>query len=194
MGTLSSKYEARGGAGTVSSGKGDIGGISYGTYQMSTGSGTAQKFANEYGGALKGLKAGTAAFAKAWKAEASGKNAAKFAQAQHEYVKKSHYNPTANKFKSTTGIDVSTRSAALQNALWSIGVQHGSGGANSIFKASGVKSSDSDATILKKLYAERSKVDKYFKSSVASTKASVKKRFQAELNDALAMLNGTYKG
>ncbi|MEO7404886.1 MAG: hypothetical protein ABIU95_14560, partial [Burkholderiales bacterium] len=45
LGKLSAKYESGGRAsGTVSSGKGDPGGVSYGSYQLSSKVGTAQKF------------------------------------------------------------------------------------------------------------------------------------------------------
>lgn len=152
---------------------------------MTVNSGHAQKFANQYGGSLKGLKAGTAAFDKAWKAEAS-KNPDKFKQAQHKYIENSHYAPAYNAFASVTGIK--NPHPAIQNAIWSIGVQHGTGGARTLFKNAGVKQGDSNATILKKLYNERMKVDKYFKKSPQNIKNSVKKRFQNELNDALKML------
>lgn len=109
----------------------------------------------------------------------------KFAQAQHAYIEQNFYTPTANAFKKVTGIDASKMPLGIQNALWSIGVQHGSGGARTIFKNAGVKQNDKPETILKKLYAERSKVDKYFKSSSASIKKGVYNRFQKELQDAL---------
>ncbi len=184
---MSSKYESNGNPGAIGRNAGDIGGASYGAYQLTTASGNAQKFANQYGGKLKGLKAGTQAFDNAWKAEAQA-NPDKFLTAQHAYIYSTHYLPTANKFKSTLNIDPSSRSKAVQDVIWSIGVQHGSGGANSIFKNAGIKMSDNDETIIRKLYAERMKVDKYFKSSSQSIKNSVRNRFQRELNDALAML------
>lgn len=187
LGSLSAKYESSGNPGTVARTKGDIGGASYGTYQLTTASGHAQKFANQYGGALKGLKAGTTAFDNAWKAEAS-KNPEKFNQAQHEYAKQTHYDPAASRFQKATGIDPSKAPAAIQDMIWSIGVQHGAGGAFTIFKNAGVKSGTSWENVLKQVYNERMKVDIYFKSSPQNIKNSVKNRFQRELNDALSML------
>lgn len=72
--------------------------------------------------------------------------------------------------------------------IWSIGVQHGAGGAFTIFKNAGVKSGMSWEDVLKKVYNERMKVNIYFKSSPQNIKNSVKNRFQRELNDALSML------
>lgn len=187
LGSISAKYESNGNPATIARTKGDIGGASYGTYQLTTASGQATKFANQYGGALKGQKAGTAAFDKAWKAEAA-KSPAAFAQAQHSYIEKNHYEPAANRFKSVTGIDPNSQPKAVRDAIWSIGVQHGAGGAATIFKNAGISKGQTAETILKKVYAERSKVDKYFKSSPANIKASVKNRFANELKDALSEL------
>lgn len=184
LGSLSAKYESSGNPATVAA---DRGGNSYGTYQLSTLSGNAQKFANSYGGSLKGKKPNTAAFDKAWKAEAA-KNPEKFADAQHNYIKKNHYDPAANKFSSATGINVSKSSKAVKDMIWSVGVQHGSGGANSIFTRAKVNSKMSDKQIIARVYAERMRTDVYFKSSSKSQQATLKKRFQNEMNDALKML------
>lgn len=187
LGALSSRYESSGNPGAIGRNKGDIGGASYGTYQLTTASGNAQKFANQYGGALKGLKAGTAAFDKAWKSEAS-KNPTKFATAQHNYIEKTHYTPAANAFEKATGIKISSMPKAVADMVWSIGVQHGSGGAASIFKNAGVKAGMTAKNVVTKVYNERMKVSKYFSSSPKSIQNSVLNRFKSELKDALAML------
>ncbi len=190
LGSLSAKYESSGNPGTIANTKGDLGGKSYGTYQLTVNSGHAQKFANQYGGALKGLKVGTAAFDTAWKKEAE-KNPDKFKQAQHQYIANAHYVPALNAFSAVTGIkQVDLMPIAVRNMIWSIGVQHGAGGARNIFKNSGVKSSDSWETMIKKIYGERSKVNTYFKSSPQNIKDSVYNRFQKEMNDALKQLKG----
>lgn len=190
LGSLSAKYESSGNPGTIANTKGDLGGKSYGTYQLTANSGHAQKFASQYGGALKGLKVGSSAFDTAWKNEAS-KNPEKFKQAQHDYIANAHYVPALNAFKSTTGITkTENMPLAVKNMIWSIGVQHGAGGARNIFKNSGVKSSDSWETMIKKIYGERSKVNTYFKSSPQNIKNSVYNRFQKEMNDALKQLKG----
>ena len=190
LGSLSAKYESNGNPGTIANTKGDLGGKSYGTYQLTANSVHAQKFANKYGGALKGLKVGSSAFDTAWKNEAE-KNPDKFKQAQHQYIAQAHFQPALNAFKSTTGIkNTEKMPIAVQNMIWSIGVQHGAGGARNVFKNSGVKSSDSWETMIKKVYAERSKVNTYFKSSPQNIKNSVYNRFQKEMNDALKQLKG----
>jgi hypothetical protein len=69
---------------------------------------------------------------------------------------------------------------ALQNVLWSVAVQHGAGGAASIFKNAGIRSGMSEADIIRRVYAERSAGNgsKYFSRSSSSIRKSVVRRFQ----------------
>lgn len=187
LGSLSAKYESSGNAGVIARTKGDIGGASYGKYQLTTSSGHASSFASSYGGALKGKKAGTQAFDTAWKTEYK-KNPKAFEQAQHNYIAEKHYKPALNSAKSATGIDFSKMGGAVQNMIWSIGVQHGAGGTASIFRNAGVSKSDSPTTVIKKVYTERMKVNKYFSSSPQSIKNGVLSRFKREMADALKMV------
>lgn len=136
--------------------------------------------------ALSKYAIGTSGFDKAWKALA--KNDPKgFDSLQHDFIKGSHYSPAVKKI-ATMGIDINKRSNALQQVVWSMGTQHGSGGALSIFRNANITNSMSDAEIIKRLYAERSKVNKYFSSSSQGIRNSVKNRFERELQDALALL------
>ena len=73
LGKLSEKYESGGrGPGTVSTGVGDPGGVSYGTYQLASRVGRADEFvAKHYPDEFAGLKGGTAEFTAKWKALAA---------------------------------------------------------------------------------------------------------------------------
>lgn len=193
LGSLSKKYESgSAGAGTIGNNAGDWGGKSYGTYQIATNTGTMNSFmkflknANPrmYNG-LGRYSIGSSGFDQAWKQLASADP--EFADLQHRFIKQSHYDPVVQNLRGY-GVNINDRSSALQNVIWSIGVQHGSGGATNIWKAAGIKSNMSDKEIITRLYNERMKVDKYFSRSSASIKASVKRRFQNELQDALNML------
>lgn len=185
LGSLSQKYESSGNPGTVARNAGDIGGASYGSYQLTTASGNAQSFANKYGGALKGLKAGTQAFDNAWKAEAS-RNPKAFASAQHNYIKATHYDPVlkANPW-------LSKYPQAVQDAVWSTSVQHGVGGAKNILNKVARVGMSPEAMITA-IYNERGRNNgmAYFPSSSQSIRSSVVSRFQREKNDALRMLKG----
>jgi hypothetical protein len=165
LGSLSAKYESGSqGGGAVANNAGDQGGASYGKYQLTKNSGHAQAFAYSYGGKLKGKTPGTKAFDAAWKAEFAA-NPTKFTDAQHDYIQDKHYKPAVSAAQKATGINFAGQPKAVQDMLWSIGVQHGAGGTGSIFRNAGIKKSDSSETIIRKVYAERMKVDKYFSSS-----------------------------
>lgn len=201
LGELSAKYETGGrGPGTVSTGSGDPGGVSYGSYQMATKMGTVQRFVGQAGfpwtDDFKGLTAGTAPFTACWKRIAANQTDA-FQSCQHAFIKKSHYDLLAAKILNDDGLDVNTRSRALQDVVWSTAVQHG-GATTMIHKAlANVKSKPSDPgfdkELIRAIYAERGRKKPdgnlaYFSKSSPSVQAGVAKRFKNEEQDALAML------
>lgn len=201
LGELSAKYETGGrGPGTVSTGSGDPGGVSYGSYQMATKMGTVARFVAQAGFQwsqdFKGLAPGTAPFTACWKRIAASETDA-FQRAQHAFIKKSHYDLLAAKILADDGLDVNTRCRALQDVVWSTAVQHG-GATSIVHKAiANVKCKPSDADFDKQLicaiYAERGrkKADgnlAYFSRSSPSVQSGVAKRFKNEEQDALAML------
>jgi len=201
LGELSAKYETGNrGPGTVSSGVGDPGGVSYGSYQMASKKGVATRFVCQPGfpwlSDFKGLKAGSPPFTACWKRIAAAEKQA-FQRAQHAFIKKSHYDQLAAKVLKEDGLDVNTRSRALQDVIWSTAVQHG--GATPIIHRALAKVSVSktdrgyDEQVIRAIYAERGrkKADgglAYFSSSSPSVKRGVANRFKNELADALAML------
>jgi murein DD-endopeptidase MepM/ murein hydrolase activator NlpD len=201
LGELSAKYETGGrGPGTVSTGSGDPGGVSYGSYQMATKMGTVTRFVGQAGfqwaNDFQGLTAGTAPFTACWKRIAANETDA-FQRAQHAFIKKSHYDLLAAKILADDGVDVNTRSRALQDVVWSTAVQHG-GGTPIIHKAFGnvqCKPADAefDKQLISAIYAERGRKKPdgnlaYFSKSSPSVQAGVSKRFKNEEQDALAML------
>jgi murein DD-endopeptidase MepM/ murein hydrolase activator NlpD len=201
LGELSAKYETGGrGPGTVSTGSGDPGGVSYGSYQMATKMGTVARFVGQTGFQwardFQGLAPGTAPFTACWKRIAANETDA-FQRAQHAFIKKSHYDLLAAKILADDGLDVNTRSRALQDVVWSTAVQHG-GGTSIIHKAiANVDGKPSDAGYDKKLisaiYAERGRKKPdgnlaYFSKSSPGVQSGVAKRFKNEEQDALVML------
>ena len=202
LGSLSRKYESNGNPGLVSSGKGDHGGRSYGAYQFSSKTGSAAAFTRwlsanhpDLARDLAGKQPDTAAFDAAWKKTAS-RDSAGFLSAQHDYIKHSFYDPAASAVKKSTGLDVGQRSHALQDVLWSTAVQHGQGGANSVFKtalAGRDPSTLSDKQIIDAVYAERGRKNSagvmvHFKSSSPEFQRGIANRFVNERKDAQAML------
>ncbi len=202
LGELSSKYETGGrGPGVVSTGSGDPGGVSYGSYQMATKMGVVARFVAQAGfkwaSDFKGLAPGTAPFTACWKRIAANETAA-FQSAQHAFIKKSHYDPLAAKILAEDGLDVNKRSRALQDVVWSTAVQHG-GASTMVHKAlANVKAKptdpDFDRQLISAIYAERGRKKPdgnlaYFSKSSPSVQAGVAKRFKNECQDALAMLS-----
>ena len=201
LGELSAKYETGGrGPGTVSTGSGDPGGVSYGSYQMATKMGTVARFVGQAGFQwakdFQGLTAGTAPFTTCWKRIAAAETDA-FQRAQHAFIKKSHYDLLAAKILADDGLDVNTRSRALQDVVWSTAVQHG-GGTPIFHRAIAnctAKPADAnfDKQLISAVYAERGRKKPdgnlaYFSKSSPSVQSGVAKRFKNEEQDALAML------
>lgn len=217
MGSLSAHYETNGrGPGTVSTGNGDIGGVSYGSYQLSTAAGRPQEFlANEgarWAAEFAGQRAGTPEFSRTWRNVAAREPEA-FQQAQHDYIERTHYDPQAERVEQRTtvagadggvavaGVDLSQHSRALQNVAWSTAVQHGPRSnivADAIrdVRASGIQDWDPgfDRAVINAVYDERGRVDRngelvHFSSNSARVQQGVAERFVNERADALAALD-----
>ncbi|ALN97942.1 hypothetical protein Bp8pS_263 [Bacillus phage vB_BpuM-BpSp] len=199
IGALAKKYESSGNAGTVVNARGDIGGQSFGMFQLARNTGSYKTFIDSldsYGHkdwqkTLKSAYSSQSASKAAWQKIAKD-NPKEFAKVQEKYFADKFFRPVAGKIKSVLGLDVGERSTAVQAALLSTSVQHGQGGALNVWKnALGKKASKmSDAEIINAVYNERGANNgmKYFPSSSPSIRASVVKRFKNEKQDALKML------
>lgn len=201
LGTLSAKYETGGrGPGTVSTGVGDRGGVSYGSYQMASKLGVPTRFVKQAGFPwltdFQNLIAGTADFTACWKRIAKNQPDA-FQNAQHDFIKKTHYDLLVAKIMSDDGLDVNSRCLALKDVVWSTAVQHG-GATSIVHKAlAKVKCEKTDPKfdelVIRAIYAERGRTKPdgslvYFSRNSANVQKGVANRFKNELNDALAML------
>lgn len=201
LGALSAKYETGGrGPGVVSTGAGDPGGVSYGSYQMATKMGVVQRFVAQTGFPwakdFQNLTAGTAQFTAVWKRIAA-EQTDDFQKAQHAFIKMTHYDPLAAKVLADDKLDVNTRSGALRDVIWSTAVQHGPA-TSIVHRACGTlncPTSDPnyDKQLICAIYAERGRKKPdgnlaYFSKSSPNVQAGVARRFQNEQQDALALL------
>jgi murein DD-endopeptidase MepM/ murein hydrolase activator NlpD len=195
LGKLSAKFETGGrGAGTVSGGVGDPGGVSYGSYQLASKLHRPEEFlaaeGKPFAAEFAGGKSGTPAFSTVWKAIAL-REPATFQTAQHAYIKRTHYDVQVAKVLAATGVDLNARGDAVRDATWSTAVQHGPT-TDVIVKALAGGKPD-DRTLLNAIYAERGrkgadgKLVRFSKASQA-VQNGVAQRFRDELKDALAML------
>ena len=192
LGSASAKFESKGDASTVSSGKNDPGGVSYGTYQMSSVKGVADDFVKKsnWKTDFEGLKAGTPEFSARWKQIAKDpKQGKEFADAQHEYIKKTHFDPAAAK---AIKMGYQLNDPGVADAIWSLSVQHA--GVQTVLDLSkqnmgGIINEDPKEQI-KSLYKARSD---YVNGNIKlgeGMKASIQNRYSQEVGYALDKSTG----
>ena len=105
------------------------GGVSYGTYQLASKTGTCGVFVKAEGKPwaekFGGNAPGTAAFSAAWKAIAAADGEA-FGNVQHAFIERTLYRPVVNAVNDRKGVDLDRRSNAVRrDVTWSCAVQHG---------------------------------------------------------------------
>lgn len=190
LGALSERYESGGnGPGTVSTGRGDPGGVSYGLYQLASRTGTAGAFVKAEGSAwpeLAKYAPGTRQFSNVWQGIADRQPDA-FTRAQHAFIKRTHYDPAVAKVRKATGVDLDKRHAAVRDAVWSVAVQHG-GAAKILIEALGYALRDDDDSLINAIYDAREAYVSRLRTLPAKTLNSLLNRYRQERKDALGML------
>ncbi|PJL08961.1 peptidoglycan-binding protein [Stenotrophomonas maltophilia] len=124
-GQTSARFETDNrGPGWISSGKGDHGGVSYGSYQFASAVGGVDEYlkSSRYADQFHGLKPATEAFSERWKAVAA-RDEKGFAQEQHDFIQHQYYDVQMDRLKKV-GVDLQGRGPAVQDALWSTSVQY----------------------------------------------------------------------
>ena len=181
IGSVAAYFESgKAGPGTISSGAGDYGGVSYGTHQLSSKTGTLQQYIknSKYRDEFAGLTPATPAFDSKWR-EIASRDPEGFAQDQEAFIAKSHYLPQVKNL-SSIGLDLNARSDALKAAAFSVGVQFGPG-SKLINKAIDAKGLDpkkaTDEEVIKGIYGfKKDYNDNLFKSSSSNVRAGTLKR------------------
>ncbi|MFP5222062.1 MAG: hypothetical protein ACLGSA_07215 [Acidobacteriota bacterium] len=200
IGILSAAYESRGAIDAI--GYDGRGGTSYGTYQIASGVGTMSRFLNYLeskapdlasrlstsGPANTGGREG--AMANEWKRIAS-QHPKRFEALQHEFIGDTHYQPALKSITLSTGEDLSKRSQAVREVLWSTAVQHGPNGASDIFTSAVEKlqakgQEKSDKALIEEVYAQR--MTQF--AGRGRLRVAVTTRLADEKESALAMLGG----
>ena len=194
LGQTSEQYESQNkGPGTISSGKGDNGGKSYGKYQIETKRGTMKEYlqySNNYNGHFNGLTPATPAFDAKWK-ELAATDTEAFSKSQHNFIIEKHYMPQLQKLKDR-GYDFSTRGKAIQDMVWSSAVQYRNNLPRIIQRAekeSGLNfQTATDAEIITAVQNSKLKhVDQDFRSSSPKVQQGVKNRIPEEKNSLLRL-------
>jgi len=203
LGALSERFESgERGAGAVSSGQGDPGGVSYGIWQLSSRAGTAAAFVAGEGARwqadFSGAAPGSPAFSAAWRAIAA-RDPEAFAEAQHAFIARTHYRPAVAALRRRSAIDLDGRHPAVRDAVWSVAVQHG--GAigilvDAVARADAVPrdAAGYDRALVEAIYAERAAyvlrvAARAGGAQVRLLTAITRNRYPAERAAALAMLD-----
>lgn len=216
LGKLSTQYETSGrGPAMVSGGQGDPGGVSYGSYQMTSktlltngtyiNGGVVKAFiASEYfpwASEFSGLTPGTFAFSEKWRAIVA-QHKDKFSLIEHDFIKKTHYDIQVSKVLNTTEVDLRYHSHTLNDVVWSTSVQHGPTtnvviNAMSKVDPGAPETRAYDKALIDAIYDERGKVDARgklirFVNSSTAIQAGIKGRYiserlkaQTELDDEI---------
>lgn len=194
LGFISAKYESGGrGVHTISSGKGDHGGASYGKHQLASANGSMSKFlaseeGKKYATQFAGLRPGSKEFNDKYRQIVS-QDASGMESAQQQYIVRTHYDPLARKVARDTGFDVNKRGRAVQEAIMSTSVQYG-GGTSIVTEALRGRdpSKMTDEEIVNAIQDRKAAtVDTRFRSSSAQMRAGVAKRIERERADLLAL-------
>ena len=190
LGSYVKEFES-GKRGSTAIGHDRTGGTSYGTYQIAAKTGTLARFLKfaqaegEFGGQLASAMAKAGSLNTGSTAGAAPDVWRKFAELnpaamralEHKFIKKTHYDVALQLIKNPDIRKLIESDRGLQEALWSTAVQHGGGGAASIFSKT-YKPGITAADWLKAIYASRSTK---FGSSTADVRRSVLNRYKREL-------------
>ena len=223
LGSISERFESNGNPGATndSAVAKDKGGWSYGSYQIATQVGAMVDFmaflaveangfqdfqsALEKAGGERAAKQGKGfGFYEKWKDLASNpETTTRFKQCQHDFIQRQYHDRAVAGIKKEHGVDIcdGSHSNGMQDAIWSSAVQHGVGGAQTIFRNAynnvlkrddvrGDKTKVTDEMLINAIYDDRSRVEVKFKSS-PDLWPGLRSRFSQERVDALANNSNT---
>lgn len=202
IGGLSARFES-GSKGIEAIGYDEVGGTSYGKFQISSRAGSMDRFLDYLKGkapawAERLRDAGPAntrstsgAMPAEWK-KIAAENPRRFEELQNGFIKDTYFAPAAERVLERTGVDVKALPPALKEVLWSTAVQHGPAGAADIFSRAIARLPEGQAKeyardLVQEVYAGRRT---QFGSSTEAVQAGVKARLAEEKNLALGLLEG----
>lgn len=207
IGQTSEKYESGGkGPGVINdyngAAEGDLGGASYGVYQLASflpemrKNGKARPSAknspveqyiknSSFKDKFQGLTPATTAFDSKWK-EIAASNPSEFRKDQHDYVQRKYYDVMAANLQ-RLGFDLTKYGPGVQDLVWSTAVQFGPARTNIITEPLKGKSELTDKDIVNLVSEYKiQNVNTFFKSSSDSIKEGVRNRYRDE---KVALLN-----
>ena len=199
IGTLSARFES-GAEGIAAIGYDQMGGTSYGKYQIASRPGSMEHFLRFLDAAAPDVSAKLRAagpantggrkgrMPAAWR-EIAEQEPDRFAELQERFIRDSHYAPALEAVR-RAGFNTEEFSPALKEVLWSTAVQHGPHGAAKIFIRAAEQADASrpgEKDVIRNVYASRAK---QFTSSTESVRTAVQQRLRQEQRLALSMTEG----
>ena len=182
------------GSSTISSGNGDAGGVSYGTYQFASNGGGLKAFwdkyyASQYPNVTPGA---SQSFKDAW-LDAVNADPTGFANNEHQYIFDNYYKVFTSKSSNTSKINPDRHSRAAQEIAWSTAIQYGPNDpvwANAI-NHYGLNSNTSPADLINAVqdFKVASVGTSNFNGSSADVQASVRNRFNNGERQALLSIS-----
>ncbi len=187
LGALSARYESNGKPETISTGKGDKGGKSYGMYQFSLDTGSLSNYiaASQFKREFYGVVLGSVMFDSIWKTIAV-REPRTFADDQHEYIKSVYYDPI-RALADTLSIP---NTEAVNQMIWSTSVQQGQGWISRVLRdVAGLP----ERELITSVYAKRTSQfqnSTYYNSSAPRRRVrdSVLNRYKSELKAVLQLI------
>ncbi len=175
--------------GAISSGKGDLGGKSYGVYQFASNEAVStalRDFVNWSKNPYKDVLRNSGAlksdnFDAAWKSLAATHNK-EFGLVQENFARETMWAPLLDKFNKTSGVNLTSRSDKLIDLVVGTVNQYGKlvqGIARYVADNGGDKLSDNQVGILMQNY-KLANVDSHFKSSSAAVRRGIRSRIIRE--------------
>lgn len=189
---LSEKYEG-GGPATISTGDGDSGGVSYGTYQLASKTGSVANFVkwlchrgdkgSSFGAMLSRHEPGSLEFSSQWLWIAE--NEPEFGEMQTEFVMPTYFG-TACDTAREMGIDTDSMPDALKAVLFSNAIQHGPVTAGELLAES---YDDDPAMWIRNIYDTKIS-DPDWSSGAPTLRPGLFARWENEKQDAVRLLRG----
>lgn len=184
--TVKSYESGNSGVATVSGGVGDqFGGVSYGTYQLASKTGTVDRFVKQsiFAKDFQGLVPGTPKFTAQWKYLARTQTVA-LHKAEWEFIKKSHFDSArsyANELKLPS-------TPAIDEALWSMSIQHGKVKVIILNAWKSLPKEVTEEQIITSLYSAREQYIKGLKLPLQTKKSIIENRCNKEKLDVMTLL------
>lgn len=140
--SVAKQYESNGNCSTVSDGGGDLGGISYGSYQLSSNAGSVQRFLDfaknypdnnlaNYGYELAQYPINSEDFIYRWR-ELGQVDPDGFGELQDAFAMETYYNPACFSLQDNY-YDVGSKSLAIKACVFSRAIQYGAGNVVELF-------------------------------------------------------------